>query len=184
MSVSSILYLYFTLECFGHRLTPWSGSYLNSLKDRLPMTECNFKIFDEKSSSVSIWTHMSILMLRLSSVDPLLLNDAHSRFYTLVTCIHWQAVLWFQLHAWNAISALLKPWPRSHCPHNLIAVRLSGEHLILLLIKKNSIESSFISCTLLIHLLHGLCTTFPHLSCDHYETSFCVTSFYMTVTIT
>ena len=32
--------------------------------------------------------------------------------------------------------------------------------------KENSIESSYISCTLFIQLLYGLCTTFPWLLCD------------------
>ena len=108
------------------------------MEDRLPMIKCNFQIFDKKkklSNSVSIWTHISILMLRLSSVDSLLLNDTHSRFYNLAT----------------------------HCSN------LAWDDLITLQVqvnKENLIESSFISCTLLIQLLHGLCTIFPHSSCD------------------
>ena len=36
--------------------------------------------------------------------------------------------------------------------------------------KENLIESLLDFPTLLIQLLHSLCTTFPHLSCDHHVT--------------
>ena len=44
-------------------------------------------------------------------------------------------------------------------PDNLITLQVQVD-------KENLIESLLISCTLLIQLLHGLCTIFPHFSYD------------------
>jgi len=64
--------------------------------------------------------------------------------------------------------------------------QLSLDDLITLQVqvnKENSIESLFISCILLIQLLYGLCTIFPHSSCDLIMWHDTMTSIHVTVTL-
>ena len=64
--------------------------------------------------------------------------------------------------------------------------QLSLDDLITLQVqvnKENSIEFLFISCILLIQLLYGLCTIFPHSSCDLIMWHDTMTSIHVTVTL-
>ena len=62
-------------------------------------------------------------------------------------------------------------WSSGSCGKLLVRIanfwaRIKPTAPLSVLNKENSIESSCISCTLLIQLLHGLCTTFPWLLYD------------------